>query len=417
MEAASKTPPRVEILTIGNEVVTGLIQDTNGRTLAARLNQVGLWVSRIASVGDDRAAIVEEVAMALARAEVLIITGGLGSTHDDITKQVLSDYFQATLRPDEKVREMIHAFFERRGKKPNALALQQCEVPDKATVLYNEMGTAPGLLFAHHGCRVYALPGIPLEMEHLLEKYLVPQLAGPMKIRHRMLNTTGLTESALWEKAGPAEALAPEVTVASLPSHLGVRVRLSASGPDESALRASLDQAERRLRERLGSYVYSCDDETLEEVVGTLLRQRSWTLATAESCTGGLVARRITQVAGSSDYFLEGAVTYSNPAKTARLGVSPELIDTHGAVSEQTARAMAQGMRAGSGARITVAVTGIAGPGGGTAEKPVGLTFIAVCDPEGVVSERFLFPQDRVRNQERAAQAALNLLRLRLIGQ
>jgi len=252
-------------------------------------------------------------------------------------------------------------------------------------------------------------------VEHLLERYLVPELKGPWKILHRTLNTTGITESALWEKVGPCDSLQPEVSVASLPSHLGVRVRLTAPGLDETALVRRLDTAEAFFRERLGFYIYSIDEETLEETVGKLLRQRGWSLATAESCTGGLVARRITTIAGSSDYFLEGAVTYSNAAKTARLGVPESLIASEGAVSGAVARAMAEGMRRRSAADLAVAVTGIAGPGGGSAAKPVGLTFIALADAAGTVCERFLFPQDRVRNQERAAQAALNLVRLRLL--
>jgi len=294
-------------------------------------------------------------------------------------------------------------------------ALEQCSVPEKADILRNDKGSAPGLLFHRDGRKLYALPGVPLEMEHLLDKYILPDLAphGTRKIAHRILKTTGITESDLWQKIGSIESLGEEVTVASLPSHLGVRIRLSLCG--EGDLSARLDTAERYIREKSGDCIYGVDEETLEEIVGGLLRTQNLTLAVAESCTGGLIGHRLTNVAGSSDYFLEGVVTYSNEAKRNRLGVGGELLSRHGAVSREVATAMAEGVRRLSGADIGLSVTGIAGPAGGSREKPVGLTYIALDAAAGAWCDEFLFPQDRVRNKERAAQAALNGLRRWLI--
>ncbi len=409
---------QIEVLTIGNEVISGLIQDTNARKLASRLNEIGVWVSRFTSVGDDRAAILEEIDRILIRSRNLVITGGLGATHDDITKSVLAEYFNKPLVHNERVHEMVELFFKKRGKVANEQVLTQAQVPKGATLLYNEKGTAPGLLFKEGDKKVFALPGVPLEMEHLLETWIIPELScsDKTKILHRVLNTTGISESALWEKTGPVENMEQGVSIASLPSHLGVRIRLTARGEHPDKMLADFDRAEATLRQHLGHHVVSVDDETMEVVIGKLLKKRGWSLATAESCTGGLIASRITKVPGSSEYFVEGAVTYSNQAKMARLNVPEKLLDDHGAVSEPVARAMVKGMLEASGADIAVSVTGIAGPGGGTPDKPVGLTFIVVGDREGLIVERHVFHHDRGRNQERAAQAALNLVRLRLLG-
>lgn len=410
--------PNAEIISIGNEVLTGLIQDGNSRFLGRRLISLGVAVRRATVVGDDARAISLALDEALKRVDWVLITGGLGTTHDDITKPVLADYFKSGFRHDEAVAAGLERFYARRGRPVPETVLGQCEVPEKATVLHNEKGTAPGLLFEWGGKRVAALPGVPLEMEHLFEKYLVPLIA-PLsghRVKHRILHTTGVPEAGLWERVGPPDALTGRVSVASLPSHLGVRIRLSAVGESDAEVKEKLDAAEAWFRERAGDCIFAKDEETMEQVVGRLLLARGLTLAVAESCTGGLIGHRLTGVSGSSDYFLEGAVTYSNAAKAARLGVPGELFARYGAVSEQVARAMAEGIRQTAGADVGLSVTGIAGPGGGSAEKPVGLTFIGLADPAGIVCEKFLFQQDRARNKERAAQAALNLLRLRLQG-
>jgi len=409
-------PYSAEILTIGNEIVTGLVADTNSGVITRRLDSLGISVTRHVSVGDDKEEIAGALKQALERVDCVILTGGLGPTHDDITKQVLCRFFNSGLVTDAEVKRRIDSIFQSRGRETPQAAYTQAEVPEKATILHNTQGTAPGLLFEKNGKRVYSLPGVPLEAEHLLETYIVPHLEnlGTVKVQHRILKTTGSPESVLWEEIGPVSPFEKYVKVASLPSLLGVRIRFTASGKDSKETTAQLDAAEKLLREKIDHHIFAIDDETLEGNIGDLLKKKKGTLAVAESCTGGLIGNRLTNVSGSSEYFLEGAVTYSNEAKQIRLGVDPALIEAHGAVSEEVATAMAEGIRQKSGSDFGLAVTGIAGPTGGTPDKPVGLTFIAVTGSQGTRCEQFRFHQDRVRNKERAAQAALNFLRLYL---
>ncbi len=280
-------------------------------------------------------------------------------------------------------------------------------MPDNADVLYNEKGTAPGLLFQQAGKKLFALPGIPLEMEYLFDKYIEPLLVSEKTVHtgHRVLLTTGITEGDLWTRVEALDLLQQIVTVASLPSHLGVKIRLSAHGKSPEEVETRLQEAEQRIRAKIEGYIFGTDGDTLEGTIGRMLVDRKRTLAVAESCTGGLIGHRLTQISGSSSYFMEGAVTYSNEAK----------IRNQGAVSRPVALAMAEGIRQTAGTDLGLSVTGIAGPQGGTPQKPVGLTFIAVADAAESRCERFVFQQDRIRNQERAAQAALNLLRLWLL--
>ena len=411
------TPCRCEILTIGNEIITGLVADTNSGVITRRLETLGISVNRHVSVGDDEQEIIDALKQAMERVDCVILTGGLGPTHDDITKQVLCRFFNSKLVTDAEVRHRIDIIFQSRGKETPEAAYTQAEVPEKATILHNAKGTAPGLLFEKNGKRVYSLPGVPLEVEHLLGTYIVPHLEKPgtLKTEHRIVKTTGMPESILWQEIGPVAPFEEHVKVASLPSLLGVRIRFTATGKDLKETAVKLDAAEKLLRQKIDPHIFAVDDETLEGNLGEWLKKTKQTLATAESCTGGLIGHRLTNISGSSEYFLEGAVTYSNEAKQNRLGVDPALIETHGAVSEPVARSMAEGIRHKSGSDFGLAVTGIAGPTGGSPDKPVGLTFIAVTGAQGTRCEQFRFHQDRVRNKERAAQAALNLLRLYIL--
>lgn len=405
-----------EILAIGNEIITGLVADTNSGMITRRLETLGIPVKRHVAVGDEEEEIVAALRQALERADCVILTGGLGPTHDDITPKVLARFFNSKMVTDAKVKRHIEAIFQSRGRETPQSSYTQAEVPEKATVLHNMKGTAPGLLFEENGKRVYSLPGVPLEAEHLLEAYIVPHLKslGTHKVGHRILKTTGIPESALWEEIGPATLFKDPVKVASLPSLLGVRIRFTAIGKDTREISEALDDAEKLLRQKIDHHIYAVDDETMEGNLGIWFKENKKTLAVAESCTGGLIGHRLTNVSGSSEYFLEGAVTYSNEAKQNRLGVDPSLIQSHGAVSEPVAIAMAEGIRKRAGTDFGLAVTGIAGPTGGTPGKPVGLTYIAVTGSADTRCEKFLFHLDRVRNKERAAQAALNLLRLYL---
>ena len=413
---------RAEIIAIGNEVISGLIQDTNARYLSNQLHLLGVNVSRITAVGDSGESITSAVEGALHRADVVITTGGLGSTHDDITKEVLARMFHSKIVVDPKAVDMLERMFKKRNrdnpgwKIPEGVR-RQCEVPEAATALYNDEGTAPGLLFERNGKKVFALPGVPVEMKHLFEKYIRSDLLKSQSgvIGHRILKMVGLTEASLWEKLGPVEPLEKLVTVASLPSHLEVKVRLSFCSASVEAVEARLGQAEEKVMKAVGKWVYGKDDETLEGKIGELLKDKGLTLAVAESCTGGLIGHRLTQVSGSSGYFMEGTVTYSNEAKSSRLGVDASLIREHGAVSCEVALAMAEGVRKSSGANIGLSVTGVAGPGASD-NKPAGVVFVAINDGEDSCCEQFRFYHDRSRNKERSAQAALDLLRRWLLN-
>ena len=408
--------PCAELVVIGDEVISGLILDRNSQYLGERIHALGIEVSRITTVGDSASVIEDCVKLALQRSEWVVMTGGLGATHDDITKSVLLKVFECGLKKDAKVAGMLEAMFQARGREVPASVRSQCQVPEKAEILYNKKGTAPGFKMLKGKSILFSLPGVPLEMQYLFEKYVAPEMAGHGNkvFLHRLIKTTGLTEADLWTKVGPLEALQEKAAIASLPSHLGVRIRISVLAESKQEGEQRLDEGERFLAERLSRYIYGKDEETLEEKVGDLLREKSLTLATAESCTGGLIGHRLTQVSGSSDYYKEGFVVYSNEAKMDRLGVEPRLIEKFGAVSEPVAEAMAQGVYRVTGADIGVSVTGIAGPSGGSDLKPVGLTYIAVHDRSGTHCRKFIFTHDRVRNKERAAQAALNLVRLKI---
>ncbi len=413
---------KAEIIAIGNEVVSGLIHDTNARYLSSQLHLLGVNVIQITAVGDNEESIVRAVEGALGRADVIITTGGLGSTHDDITKEVLARMFHSKIVVDQKAVAMLEVMFKKRKRDnpereiPEGVR-RQSEVPEAATVLYNDKGTAPGLLFNRDGKKVFSLPGVPLEMEHLFEKYIRPDLLKSQSgvIGHRMRKTVGLTEASLWGKFGPVDPLEKLVTVASLPSYLEVKMRLSFCAASIEAVEARLGEAEAMVMAAVGEWVYGKDDETLEGKIGEWLRDKGWTLAVAESCTGGLIGHRLTQVSGSSDYFLEGAVTYSNEAKCRRLGVEPSLIRDNGAVSREIALAMAKGVRKSSGANIGLSVTGVAGPGASD-NKPAGTVFIAISDGRESYCEQFRFYHDRSRNKERSAQTALDLLRRWLLN-
>jgi nicotinamide-nucleotide amidase len=410
--------PSAELVVIGDEVVSGLILDRNSKFLGERIHEMGVTLTRITTVGDSPAIIEDSVRLALKRCDWVILTGGLGATHDDITKAVLLKVFECGLKNDSNVAAMLEKMFRLRGREVPDSVQTQSEVPEKAEVLYNEKGTAPGFKMFKDESILFSLPGVPLEMQYLFEKYVVPEISAKNNktFLHRLIKTTGISEAVLWEKVGPFEALQEKAAIASLPSHLGVRIRISVLADSKEKGDVCLDEVENCLAQRLYPHVYGSNDERLEDKVGVLLREKSMTLTTAESCTGGLIGHRITQVSGSSDYYKEGFVVYSNEAKINRLGIEPSLIKEFGAVSEPVAKAMAEGVCRVTGADIGVSVTGIAGPSGGSDLKPVGLTYIAVHDATGTHCEKFVFTHDRVRNKERSAQAALNLVRLRILG-
>lgn len=413
----SERAPAVELLSIGDELLLGDIVDTNAPWLSRRLGEIGLRVARRATVGDDEEDIVRAVREALNRTGAVVCTGGLGPTADDLTRPAVARVFGRRLRLDEEALARIRARFAELGREMPERNRVQAELPEGATVFPNDWGTAPGFALEDDAGRfVVVLPGVPLEMERIFDAHVLPFLRrrlpeGARPILHRVVRTTGIAEAVVADRiADIADAIRP-LTIAYLPRVTGVDLRLTSWGAldaDDAARR--LDEAEAMLRERLAGYVYGTDDDELAAVVGAALRHRGLTLALAESCTGGLIAKRITDIPGSSSYFLGGLVTYSNESKQALLGVKEATLAAYGAVSEQTAREMAVGARRAIGADIAVSVTGIAGPGGGSPEKPVGTVWIGIATADGVDARhhRFLGERDEIR--ERTAQAALALL-------
>jgi nicotinamide-nucleotide amidase len=413
---------RLEILTIGTELLLGATVDGNGSWLSRRLAEVGIRVPRRVTVGDDVAEIRSALADALARSGAVICTGGLGPTRDDVTRAAVAELFGRALMLDAEWLETVRGRFHDRGIEMPAVNRVQAEIPEGATLFPNDRGTAPGVAIEDDALGIVVLlPGVPREMRGLFNTHVLPYLSARgfsrrSPVLSRSIRTTGIAESALAERIDDlVEAFSP-LTLAFLPGGIGEDVRITCWGdlpPDEAA--RALDAAEAVLRERLGRYVYGSGSDDLAAVLGDQLRSRDLTIAIAESCTGGLVAKRLTDTPGSSDYVLAAVVAYANQAKERLLGVSRETIRTHGAVSEQTACEMAAGARRLSDASLGVSITGIAGPGGGTPEKPVGTVWIGVAHADRVRARLFRFGGDRSEIRERAAQAALAYVRLTVL--
>jgi nicotinamide-nucleotide amidase len=409
----------IELVAIGNELLLGFTIDTNGAEIARSLSAVGVEIVRRTAVPDQPAAIAEAVGEALRRTGAVITTGGLGPTRDDMTKTAVAELYGAPLEFDETVWNDIVTRFARVQRVPAVSNRGQAEVPRGATVLRNKWGTAPGLWLEGPPGLTVMLPGVPSEMRKLLEFEVVPRLAGRTTgtvVRSRLVRTTAIPESTLAERMGDIEREIAPLTLAYLPGLEGVDLRFTAWGlvPDEADRR--LAEAASLARTRAGEHVYGEGDVDLAAVVLEHARRAGLTLGAAESCTGGLIGARITEVPGSSDVFLGGVVAYDNRIKTEQLGVPAPLIAVHGAVSDEVARAMAEGARTRLGADLTVAVTGIAGPGGGTEEKPVGTVWFAVASPAGTDARRIIMLGNRREIRERAAQTALYLVLRRLLA-
>jgi nicotinamide-nucleotide amidase len=414
---------KLEIVTIGTELILGYTLDSNGAELGRALAAAGVEIVRRTTVADRPDAIRGAVAEALHRTGFVVTTGGLGPTRDDETKTVVAAMLGRRLVLDEGLLASLEARFKRMGRSPMPAANRsQAYVPEGATVLPNPRGTAPGLWVEDSGGRTAVLlPGVPREMRGLLVEEVLPRLlkragATPSVVRSRTVRTTGVPESALAERVGPIEETIAPLTLAYLPSLFGVDLRLTAwdLAPDEAETR--LTDAARRLVALAGEHYYGDDDADLASVVLDALRSTHHRLGVAESCTGGMVAERITAVPGASDRFIGGVVAYADAVKTATLRVPLETITTYGAVSEETVRAMAEGAQRLFSVDCSVAVTGIAGPSGGTPEKPVGTVWLAARVGADTRAVRRVFPGDRDEVRGRAAQATLDLLRRHLLS-
>ena len=411
---------KATIITIGDEILIGQIVDTNSVSIARHLNAAGIVVHEKVSIGDDSAQIVGCVERALGLSDIAIITGGLGPTKDDITKKTLAEMFGSKLIPNQTVSDHVKRMLEERGIEFNELNRGQAMVPACCTVLFNAHGTAPGMWFERGGKVVVSLPGVPYEMEHLMQDDVMPRLKAHFELRqivHRTMITAGLPESMLakaieaWENALP-----PYLKLAYLPNPGAVRLRLSAYEVEGESVSKEIERQFEALRRIIPHNIIGYETATMQELIHKLLTERRQTLATAESCTGGTIAARFTAMPGASAYFLCGVVSYSNASKQTVLGVDPDTLARYGAVSEQVARQMAEGARRISGADYAVSTTGIAGPAGGTAEKPVGTVWIAVTGPHRTVALLKQCGSDRGQIIDRAGAFALSLLRDALNG-
>lgn len=406
-----------EIIAIGSELLTPDRSDTNSLWLTEKLNSIGIEVKLKTVVGDDDARLEEAIKDALRRSSVVITTGGLGPTEDDITRKIAARAMSRRLALNEKVLEKIRDQFMRMGRAMPEINSRQAMVIEGAEILDNNHGTAPGMYLVHDGRSVALLPGPPREMRPMFENFVLPKLsekAGAVRVVRRVLRVAGLGESAIDERIAPiyTQYQNPQTTI--LFNRSEVEIHLTAQAKTEQDAELLLDGLAGQLEERLGDAVFAFRGETMEEVVGLKLAVSGYTLAVAESCTGGLISQRITEVPGSSVYFKEGAITYSNEAKVRTLGVPASLFLEYGAVSSQVAEAMASGVRLAAQSDFGLSVTGIAGPGGGSEEKPVGLVYIALADDIHVEHRKLMLPGDRQLIRWRASQAALDLLRRRL---
>ncbi|MFH0983055.1 MAG: competence/damage-inducible protein A [Planctomycetota bacterium] len=409
-----------EIISVGTELTTGAVTDTNSAWLSRRLADLGVTVMRHVTVDDDRARLGEAMASAAGRADAVIVNGGLGPTRDDLTRFALADVLGQPLERSAEAQAQIEALFTRMGRRPSATDPVQALIPRGAAVIENAIGTAPGIEALVGDCRVFCLPGVPREMQRMFEEVAVrlraAHVAGTGTIAIRALHTFGAYEADLGRRIERLMEPGRNPAVGTTASDGVISVRIVARGTDPAEAQALADQDEQAVRGILGDLIFGTGDDTLASVVARQLTERRLTIATAESCTGGLLAKMLTDVSGSSAYFLRGHVTYSNEAKVELLGVPAGLLDAHGAVSEEVARAMAVGCRERSRTDLAVSITGIAGPTGGSATKPIGLVYIGLADAAGVEVKRCRFAPHLAREaiRDRACKTALSMIRLRL---
>ncbi|HPG33025.1 MAG TPA: competence/damage-inducible protein A [Lentimicrobium sp.] len=404
---------KAEIITIGDELLIGQVIDTNSAWMAEQLNLSGIKVAQITSISDNREHILNTLRDAETRADIIIMSGGLGPTRDDITKATLCEYFNTKLVFHQESYDNITRLFDLRRFKMTPVNRAQAEVPESCTPLLNVNGTAPGMWFNKNGKIFVSVPGVPFEMKALMTEQILPRLQhfSEIALVHRTILTQGVGESFLAAKIENWENNLPHfIKLAYLPQPGIVRLRLSASGQDKAKLEKEVEFQIDKLYELIPEYIFGENEDTLEAVVGNYLKQQNYTLATAESCTGGYIAHLITGIAGSSAYFKGSVVAYSNEIKENILGVSSDTINRKGAVSEETVFEMAAGLIKLFHVKCAIAVSGIAGPDGGTEEKPVGTTWICVLSPNGAETKKFTFGEHRGRNIRRAALAALDML-------
>lgn len=411
---------KAELIAIGDELLYGQIIDTNSHWLSQELDKIGVRVVRRTTVGDNREEILTAFAEADSRADIILMTGGLGPTNDDLTKPLLAEYFGCGIELFPEALEAVKTFFEKRGRELTPLNRLQAHLPTKCTYVHNAVGTAPGMWFEERGKVWMSMPGVPHEMRYLMESFVLPKIKAtyPLPtIFHKVIKTAGIGESWLADLIKDWEAQLPaHIKLAYLPSLGQVKLRLTAFGNEEAGLIADVNAQIHSLLPMIEKYVYGYDQDTLESAVGNLLIRQNKTMALAESCSGGYIAHQITSIPGSSRYFQGAIVPYHNTFKNSILQVDNATLENHGAVSEQTIVQMAENVRNLFAANYGLASSGIAGPDGGWAEKPVGTVWIACADGERTITKKLQLTQDRMLNIQLTGVAALNLLRMCISG-
>lgn len=408
-------PVHTEIITIGDEILYGQVVDTNSAWMGAELGKIGIKIKQITSISDEEDHILRALEQASTRADVILITGGLGPTKDDLTKKALTRYFNTGLVLHEPSLADVTLIFSRYGRELTELNRQQAFLPANCEPVRNILGTAPGMWFMQNGKIFVSMPGVPFEMKRMMEDIVLPRLKahfGIPEIIHKVVQTIGIGESFLADRIADWEDnLPPNIRLAYLPSLGSVRLRLTGADDGSGNLQEQLQQEVDALSALIPEYIFGYGEISLEEAIGNLLSAEALTIATAESCTGGNVAYKLTSVSGSSQYFIGGLIAYANEVKVRELGVDQAVLDQQGAVSEEVARAMAEGVRQKFGTDIGVASTGVAGPTGGTDEKPVGTVWIAYADETRKVAKKLFYNKNRFLNIEYSTLQVLNLVR------
>lgn len=405
------------VLSIGDEILYGQTLDTNSHWISGALDEIGVRVAKKITIGDTREEIISNLNASEKLADIVLITGGLGPTNDDLTKPCLVEYFDTYLVRNNEMLQNIENLFAKAGREITKLNEQQADLPAICTAVPNKIGTAPGMWFERNGKVIVSMPGVPYEMKRMMEDTILPKLKeayNKSRIYHRIIRTIGIPESTLADKIKDWEnALPDHIKLAYLPTMGSVKLRLTSSG-QEKAVKEQLEEQIQKVLPTIEKYVYGFDNEEIEEAIGRMLRDRGMKLALAESCTGGYVSHRITTVPGSSQWFNGSIVVYSNQLKNKQLQVPNDMLQEHGAVSEPVVRTLAENIRNELRADVAVSISGIAGPDGGTKEKPVGTVWIGYADQGKTVAKKFQFTKDRMINIKYSAVAALNMIRINL---
>lgn len=412
---------KAEIITIGDEILIGQTLNTNAAYIGSKLTEIQVDVSFTCVVPDKEEEIKREFKDAFEKYDIIIVTGGLGPTHDDVTRKCVVDFFNTEFVQDKEVLSDIKKFFEVRGRQLTKTNEDQSLIPKIATPIRNSRGTAPGYWIEKNKKYFIVMPGVPYEMKGMMETFVLPNLKEKIisqKVFKSTMNllTTGIPESVLFDRLGNLDELLNGASLAFLPSQFGVKMRITVYGNSEEESKNKLEGIEQKIRSLVGKFIYGKNDDNLEGVVAKLLMDRNLTISIAESCTGGLITNRLTNIAGSSKFMERGVVAYSNAAKVEILKVNEDAIAKHGAVSLEVAMQMAEGIKSVSGSDIGLATTGIMGPTGATPSKPVGLVYIGICDDKICTAKEFRFGDDRLLNKDRTSQAALEMLRRNLLG-